>query len=262
MRKRWSTPSWRTVCVMAAGVLGVAIATSLGFWQLDRAQQKMDWQARMQAQQQAQPLHNDELQQLLQSPTSAQQWHAQLHRRVQLQGHWLAEHTLYLDNRQMHGRPGFFVLTPLQLPNGGVVLVQRGWIARNFQDRNQLQPVDTPSALVEIHGYVSGPPARLLAMGEETLSSVTTDNPIRQNVDLSALAQSTGWLLAPGTVVQMGAASDGLQRDWHQPDSGVATHHGYAFQWFAIATVLAGMLVWFHVLRPARVKRNLHHDSP
>ena len=51
-----------------------------------------------------------------------------LHRPVILHGHWLAAATVYLDNRQMNGRPGFYVLTPLQLDDRPeVVLVQRGW---------------------------------------------------------------------------------------------------------------------------------------
>ena len=38
-----------------------------------------------------------------------------------LQGRWQAEHTVYLDNRQMQGRPGFYVLTPLLLEGGGAL---------------------------------------------------------------------------------------------------------------------------------------------
>jgi surfeit locus 1 family protein len=45
------------------------------------------------------------------------------------------------------GQPGFYVLTPLQLEGSdGVVLVQRGWVPRNFQDRSLLPPVQTPPA--------------------------------------------------------------------------------------------------------------------
>ena len=31
----------------------------------------------------------------------------------------------------MQGQPGFWVLTPLKLTSGGVVLVQRGWVVRD-----------------------------------------------------------------------------------------------------------------------------------
>ena len=40
-------------------------------------------------------------------------------------------------------------------------------------------------------------------------------------------------------------ASEGLQRDWDAPDTGVDKHHGYAFQWFALCALLVGLYAWF-----------------
>jgi surfeit locus 1 family protein len=57
-----------------------------------------------------------------------------------VQGRWLPVAPVFLDNRQMDGRPGFFVLSPLQLDRGDVVLVQRGWVPRDMQDRSRLPP--------------------------------------------------------------------------------------------------------------------------
>eukprot|EP01030_Chromulinospumella_sphaerica_P005789 gene5789-5664_t len=86
---------------------------------------------------------------------------ALLHRAVTLQGRWLPEHTVYLDNRQMQGRPGFYVVTPLLLPDEKtVVLVQRGWVARNFQDRTQVPRIDTPTGPVQVQGRVAALPSR------------------------------------------------------------------------------------------------------
>jgi surfeit locus 1 family protein len=48
---------------------------------------------------------------------------------------------VYLDNRQMNARQGFFVVTPLQLATGDAVLVQRGWMPRDLTDRSRLQPL-------------------------------------------------------------------------------------------------------------------------
>jgi len=245
---RW----WIATLGMAAGV---CVGVALGCWQLDRAAQKSRWHAAQQAQSSAPALTVQEVQATLQSGSvDAAQW---LHRVMQLQGYWLPEHTVYLDNRQMQGRPGFYVLTPLQLSQGGVVLVQRGWIARNFQDRQALQPVQTPQGAVTVQGLVAGAPARLYALGDGDMPDA--HNPrIRQNLDLQAFARSTGLPLWPITVVQTGAASEGLLRDWPQAGSGVATHYGYAFQWFAMAAVLAAMLLWFQWIRPLRLARRCH----
>lgn len=256
-RKRGNLRWWiATLC----GVCGVLLGIALGLWQLDRAAQKKQLHAAAQAQAEA-PLLDAGLlsQRFAHNLQDAGDGGAWLHRRIQLQGQWLAAYTVYLDNRQMQGRPGFYVLTPLQLADGGVVLVQRGWIARNFQDRTALQPIATPAGTVEVQGQLAGSPGRLYALGDDGAAPVQQPR-ILQNLSISAYAQATGLPLWPVIVVQTGAASEGLLRDWPQPSSGIATHHGYAFQWFAIAAVLAAMLLWFQFLRPAR-RISLRHAA-
>ena len=262
-RKRNNLRWW---VAMVAGIGGVCLGIALGMWQLDRAAQKKQLHAAMQAQAAAPMLdaqavrqHLLQLQQLSPSQQGEAAWAPWLHRPIRLQGQWLAADTVYLDNRQMQGRPGFYVLTPLQLADGGIVLVQRGWIARNFQDRTALQPIATPAGTVEVQGQLAGSPGRLYALGDDGAALVQQPR-ILQNLSISAYAQATGLPLWPVIVVQTGAASEGLLRDWPQPSSGIATHHGYAFQWFAIAAVLAAMLLWFQFLRPAR-RISLRHAA-
>jgi len=256
MRKRGNL--WRWLATLG-GMLGVGVAIALGFWQLDRAAQKQQRHLAMQAQAAAQPLDATGVQQALQAQAGDVQ--ALLYRPVVLQGQWLPAHSIYLDNRQMQGRPGFYVFTPLQLGSGQAVLVQRGWIARNFQDRQALQAVQTPAGPVTVQGWLAGPPARLYELGDAQASD-TQYPQIRQNLDLVAFAQASGLPLWPLTVVQTGAASEGLLRAWPQPGSGVATHHGYAFQWFAISAVLAVMVLWFQWLRPLRNVQASHVAQP
>lgn len=240
------------------GTLGVCLGMALGLWQLDRAEQKMRAQAAVHVQSNAQPLDAGAVQDaLVLHGHIPSEW---LHRPVTLQGQWMPAHAVYLDNRQMQARPGFFVLTPLKLDSGAVVMVQRGWIARNFQDRSAVQAVETPSGTVVIEGHLAGSPARLYALGDEAALDAAHPH-IRQNLEITAFAQATGLPLWPVTVVQTGAASEGLLRQWPQPGSCIATHQGYAFQWFAIAAVLAGMLLWFQFLRPARTVRQRHAAS-
>ena len=91
--------------VAAAGT--AALTAGLGLWQLDRAAQKDALHASIQARAQEPALSAGQLQGL-----------DQVHRLVQLQGQWLAHSTVFLENRPMGGRAGFFVLTALQLPDG------------------------------------------------------------------------------------------------------------------------------------------------
>jgi surfeit locus 1 family protein len=169
-----------------------------------------------------------------------------------LQGRWLPEHTVFLDNRQMRGKPGFDVLTPLRIDGSdAVVVVQRGWVQRNFLDREKLPAVDTPAGSVEVRGRIAPPPPKLYAFG------AAESGAIRQNLDLAQFRDRTGLPLLTGlSVQQTGAASEGLLRDWTEPGSGVEKHYGYAFQWFALSALIAILYVWFQFIAPRRKPPN------
>jgi len=173
-----------------------------------------------------------------------------LHRQVHLQGEWLPDATVYLDNRQMQGRVGFFVLTPLRLQGRPeVVLVQRGWAARDFLERTRLPAIETPAGLVKITGRVAAAPARLYEFAQATPEQGFSR--IRQNLDLSAYGAEFALTLLPLTVLQTGASSNGLQRQWMDIGSGVEKHYGYAFQWFMLCALVAFLYVWFYLVRPS-----------
>lgn len=231
---------------LAAG-LGIAVTSSLGFWQLGRADTKLALQAQREAQAAAEPVGTaDVLAALLAAPGAEPEgWR---YRRVVLEGRWAARHTVYLDNRQMGGRPGFFVLTPLVLQEPRVaVLVQRGWVPRNFQDRTALPVIETPDGIVRIDAVLAGLPSRLYALEQGAASEGSSR--IRQNLDLPAFRAETGLDLPEWSVVQSGAASEGLLRDWPVIASGVDKHYGYAFQWFGLSALMALLYVWFQIVR-------------
>ena len=237
----------RTGMILLATVVGTAATARLGIWQLDRAAQKVAIQARIEARRTLPVLTNGELART--APTVAEQ----VERRVALRGRWLADRTVFLDNRQMAGKPGFYVVTPMQLDGAPeAVLVQRGWVARNFADRTALPQVPTPAGVVTVHGVIAPPPARLYEF------DAASSGPIRQNLDLDAYARELSTSLLPLSVMQSddpGAVSDGLRRDWPMPALDVQKHYGYAFQWFALAALMAGLYVWFQLIRPRRRHR-------
>jgi len=173
-----------------------------------------------------------------------------MHRPVVLHGRWLPEHTVFLDNRQMNAKPGLFVLTPLALADSpAVVLVQRGWVQRNFLDRSSLPVLDTPSGTVTVSGRIAPPPSKLYELGEPQAGR------IRQNLDMSAFAQESGLSLLPVSVQQVGALADGLQRDWSRPATGVDKHYGYAAQWFGLSGLFAILYVWFQIVKKFKPRR-------
>lgn len=228
--------------VTLASVLGIAIAMALGFWQLSRATQKIALQETMDARQGMAILGGTVF-------DDAGKLQASLHRPIVLRGRWLGQHTVYLDNRQMQGRPGFFVLTPLQLEHSDqVVIVQRGWVPRNFVDRAKVPEVPTPAGVVQVQGRIAPPPGKLYEF------SASSSGAIRQNLDLQQYSGELGRRLAAVSVLQTDPPAEGLSRDWPRVNLGVEKHYGYAFQWFALGGLIALLYGWFQI-----VKRFLLH---
>lgn len=239
----------RRLVVLLAALAAVALTARLGVWQLDRAAQKLALQAAIDTRGALPPLEGAAL---ARSTDLAAGQHQRL---VTLQGRWRPEFSVFLDNRQMDGRPGFYLLTPLELTSGDAVLVQRGWAPRDPRDRAHLPTVPTPAGAVRVVGRIAPPPAALYALGGPDAGT------LRQNVDLGAYARETGLSLRPLSVLQTEAGEsgdDGLQRRWPAPAVDVHKHYGYAFQWFALATLLIGLYVWFQVLQPWLRQRRAH----
>ena len=232
-RSRW---------LILAGTVVMALATArLGFWQLDRAAQKIALKDAQLAQRGLPALDTGDLPRDSAAPLP-------LHRAVRLQGRWSAAHTVYLENRQMKGRPGFYVLTPLLLDDGKAVLVQRGWQPRDMADRTRVAAVPTAAGRVQLQGRIAPSPSRLYDFAGAASGA------IRQNLVLGEFARETGLDLLPYSVLQEqqdpAGQPDGLLRDWPQPAADVHKHYGYAFQWFALSTLVIGLYVWFQFVSP------------
>ncbi len=235
------------VWILVVALVGVALTASLGRWQLSRAQQKNAIQSTLDSRAALHALSGGDL------ALDAEGAALQHYRSVRIRGEWVATRTVFLENRQMNARVGFYVVTPLQLEGRAeAVLVQRGWVPRDMRDRSLLPLVATPVGTVELQGTIAPPPARLYEFDSTPTGS------IRQNLDLASFARETGLRLAPLSVQQRddaSAANDGLLRQWPRPAVDVQKHYGYAFQWFALSALMAGLYVWFQILRP-RLKRH------
>lgn len=231
--------------LLASASLFVLVATlSLGHWQMSRAEQKQARQAAIEQAALLPPLDNAAF-------FSAPDPQHLMHRRAAMQGRWLAKGTVYLENRQMNAKPGFFVYTPLKPePAGPMVLVLRGWAPRHFQNRTQLPPISTPEGLVQVQGSVAAPPSKLYEF------SGAEQGPIRQNLDMAGYSAELGQPLFALTLRQTGVASEGLLRQWPSIDLGVEKHQGYAVQWFALAALVASLFTWFQIVRPLRSRRS------
>ena len=207
-----------------ATVLLVALGLALGQWQERRAAQKVALAARLAAGNSAAPLL------LGPQPLAAE---AVELRRVTVTGQFVPGWALYLDNRPYQGRAGFYLLMPFRIAGSGMhVLVERGWLPRNTAAREHMAPYATPTGNVTIEGIARQNAGHVMQLGR---APALRPDAIVQNVDIGELAAASGLALQPFVLEQHGPSDGQLLRDWPAPSLGVATHRGYAFQWYALA---------------------------
>jgi surfeit locus 1 family protein len=226
---------FRWIPFLAALVVALA-GVALGEWQRGRALGKEAIAAAVQERSALPPLT---------LPGTAQGQAAQdvEFRQVLARGEFMPNWLLYLDNRPQAGRAGLVLVAPLRLADGKVVLVMRGWLARDLQDRSRVPPAVIPAGEVRVTGRLRRDTGHLLQLGQ---AGPLAPQAIVQNLQPQDFAAATGLDVLPFIIEESAAPdrNDGLVRDWPQPDSGAAKHRGYAFQWYALAvTALVFFLV-------------------
>lgn len=231
--------------VALATALGVATTTSLGVWQLGRADLKDRLAAQREARAALPPLGWSAFGDLGRDAAGA----TEFDRPVVLRGRWLHEATVFLNNRPMAGRTGFIVVTPLVSVDGQqAVAVQRGWVPRRLDDRMAVPALPQEADEVEVRGVLAPPPSKLYELGPDDSGR------IRQNIDLSTYAAQWSLRLPPVSVQQWdpGSTADGLVREWPRLGADVHKHYGYATQWFGLSAVMVFLYVWFQFIAPRR----------
>ena len=206
----------------------MAITVRLGFWQRDRAHQKEALNAQIVAFEQA-PVQRV-------GAAAIALKDVNFHR-VTARGTFMPDRVVFLDNRPYMDQPGFYVVMPLKLADGGVVLVNRGWLPRNLSDRTGIAPYDTPAGEVEIDGVARPNASLAFELGH---GGSAAHEKIRQNLDVAAYAAETGLPLQPFVIQQQNDTRDKLVRDWPAPTLGVDTNYGYMLQWWGMAAAALG----------------------
>jgi cytochrome oxidase assembly protein ShyY1 len=217
-----------------ATILVVALGISLGNWQQRRAAQKTALQAQLAERSRQAPL-------VLTGGTSDV---PQEFRRVTVRGEFVPGFPVFLDNRPNQGRAGYILVMPFKIAGADqYVLVARGWLPRAAGAVGQLPSYQTPAGLTALEGIMRLDLGRVMQLGT---APPLTPNAMVQNVSVTDVARASNLPLLPFFIEQTGPVSAGetLVRDWPVPGAGVEKHKGYAFQWYALAT----MAVLFFVI--------------
>ena len=207
-----------------AAIIVALIALSLGNWQSRRAEEKQRL-ASEQATQAALPPLDMQLVEEGKAPA--------YFRSVQMTGSFIAQWPIYLDNRPYQGKAGFYLLMPFKLKDSEqTLLVMRGWLPRDAQNRLQLPITPTPQGVLQLEGKVRESVGHVMQLGSEP---PLQSGVIRQNLEVTELSKASGLKLENFIIEQISDTEDGLIRDWPQPSLGMEKHRGYAFQWYGLA---------------------------
>jgi len=204
----------------------LVLLISLGFWQLDRANEKRAIEDQI-----ASANSGD-----VEFVTSAEFLKDKEYYHVRLQGSYVGDKQFIYDNQIVDQISGYYVLTPFILKGTSkAVLINRGFIPWSGR-RDKFANVDIGEKLTEVKVQISIPVKRMELKASET----TGDFPILiQVLDLDELSVIAA--LDFGSVVGLlnPESENGFVRKWEPYTGSIERHIGYAIQWFLMAFVLA-----------------------
>lgn len=225
-----------------AALAALAILVGLGTWQLARKDEKEALIARIVERTRAAP----------EAPPAPSAWDAARDefRHVRVSGTFLNEketlvHGLAPGDVPGNALQGFAVLTPLKRADGGIVLVNRGFVPTELR-----RPQDRPASLVAGETSVTG----ILRASEARTLFVPAPDPARGewfNRDIAGIAAAQGLGEVAPYLIEADAAPGA--KSW--PRGGQLrvdlpnNHLQYAFTWFGIAGCLVGVFGFYAAAR-------------
>ncbi|MFT5888031.1 MAG: surfeit locus 1 family protein [Zhongshania sp.] len=239
-RLQWQF-DWKSVLAI---VLIVPLLSSLGMWQLRRADEKTALLADFEQRRQ---LPMVDIISLGEFPNYLP---------VFASGQFDSERYWLLDNRISHGRFGYEIMALLNLVDGRQLLVNRGWIAGDPSRRN-LPEVIFPQGQVSLLGELYRNTEKAFSLGSET----PTVWPRRQQwLEIEDL-QTEFPNLVPSALRLSSDSVAALQIERMVVNVLPAKHTAYAVQWFAMAAALAIIFILRNSNLMSLLKRSKTDES-
>lgn len=226
-------PGWLAL-IAAVVCFAIAAFTVLAPWQFRRAAERAERNAAIERSFHAPPAPLRAVLPPHSAPSQSVQW-----RQVVLTGHYLPTAEVVARLRSVEGEPAYEVLTPFQLSDGSVLLVDRGYLR--------------PAEGVRVPSYPPPPGGELSVTGR-----LRADEPdpqhgmvVRQDghrqvyaVNSRTVGTATGLALEPG-YVQLVAGSPGVLSVLPLPQLDPGPSFAYALQWLAFGTMAPLGLAYF-----------------
>ena len=211
---------------------------SLGFWQLDRAEQKRSQHSFFEKRQIKEAVNLDH-NVIKTADTADLVW-----RKVNATGNFLEQHQILLDNQVHAGQAGYYVYTPFRLEDSeDIILVNRGWVSTN-NDRNLRPRLIMTEGIININGVIKEEPRTGLLLTKEHVEKLSETITRVQRLTIAEVSDITKIKLLPFIMRLSSESKHGYTKKRQSHNSGENVHMGYAYQWFALAiTLLAIYLI-------------------
>lgn len=218
-------------------LLLLTLLLNLGFWQLNRADEKRILIEKQTQSMEAAPLP---LSALTEDNSEILRY-----RKATVSGHYDTAQQFLLDNQIVKGKVGYFVLTPFMIDGGKrAVLINRGWVAAN-PDRHILPDVRIKDSQTAISGIINHFPGVGIKLTGAAIPTQTSPALV-QIVDTEILAKKLGYSLFSFQIELDANMPEGYVRQWlttmPMPPQ---QHFGYAMQWFGLALALTFLFFWY-----------------
>lgn len=218
-------PKWIAFHLLVA--LGIIAMISLGFWQLRRLDARQEFNAVVEARYDAPAVPVDDLLTPDADPDDIE-W-----RPVTASGTYLPDAEVLVVNRSQNGRAGINTVIPLELDDGRILLVNRGFVPLTFD------VPDVPATEVGITGRLRTSQVRRLGQLSDPSEGVLEE---AQRLDLDRLTDQFDGPLLPMYVDLIESAPpepDVIPEPVIAPDLSEGNHLSYAAQWFIFSIALA-----------------------
>ena len=257
-RRRFRPRFWPSLTT----ALALAVLVAMGNWQLERLEWKRGLNAEM-TQGMAGPA--------IALPPPPVDAAALRYRPVRLEGRFHHDYELYLEARSHEGRAGLHLVTPFELDDGRVVLVDRGWVPperRRPETRPESQSAGQAAGRVRLTGTIR-------TGGWKGYGFLRPENDPAGNawvwMDLPRMAERvavedarlggaglagtvSGFYLVAGAAPNPGGLPIG-----RAPGVDLPNHHlEYALTWYALALAL----LVIYLLHQSRPEPEIGDESP
>lgn len=237
MLLRLFTRRWllATVLVLAAA----AVLLRLGFWQLDRLQQRQDFNSRVLDHQSEAPL-------ILDPHALSLDLYSMEFRQAVVTGEYLPEDEIMLRNQVWPGEfgseLGVSLFTPLRIQGTDtVILVERGWIPESeTQNRDRYKEVGIVTVRGQLRRDETDFDLTAFLRPDPPLAESEQRREMWNNLDLERIAVQMELELLP-VYLQRLAEGEQIGPPFASPfalDLTEGPHLGYAIQWFSFAGLL------------------------